>query len=121
MPDDDLVEGRDDLETAADDEMGGGKMSFLDHLDELRRRIVYAVISVGIGFVIAFFFIDDIFNFVMRPDAATAAAGRNAGLHRSDRSVHALHQDCADFRAPARVTGRVHAGLAVCRPRPLCA
>ena len=66
MPDDDLVEGRDDLETAADDEMGG-KMSFLDHLDELRRRIIYAVLSVGIGFVIAFFFIDDIFNFVMRP------------------------------------------------------
>ena len=66
MPDDDLVEGRDDLETAADDEMGG-KMSFLDHLDEARRRIIYAVLSVGIGFVIAFFFIDDIFNFVMRP------------------------------------------------------
>jgi sec-independent protein translocase protein TatC len=67
MPDDDLVEDRDDLETAADDEMGGGKMSFLDHLDELRRRIVYAVLSVGVGFVIAFFFINDIFNFVMRP------------------------------------------------------
>jgi sec-independent protein translocase protein TatC len=66
MPDDDLVEDRDDLETAADDEMGG-KMSFLDHLDELRRRIIYAVLSVGIGFVVAFFFIDDIFNFVMRP------------------------------------------------------
>jgi sec-independent protein translocase protein TatC len=62
MPDDDLVEDRDDLETAADDEMGG-KMSFLDHLDELRRRIIYAVLSI----VIAFFFINDIFNFVMRP------------------------------------------------------
>jgi sec-independent protein translocase protein TatC len=65
MPDDDLVEDR-DLETAADDEMGG-KMSFLDHLDELRRRIIYALLSVGIGFVIAFFFIDNIFDFVMRP------------------------------------------------------
>jgi sec-independent protein translocase protein TatC len=65
MPDDDLVEDR-DLDTAADDEMGG-KMSFLDHLDELRRRIIYAVLSVGVGFVIAFFFIGDIFNFVMRP------------------------------------------------------
>jgi sec-independent protein translocase protein TatC len=67
VPDDDLVEDRHDLETAADDEMGGGKMSFLDHLDELRRRIIYAVLSVGVGFVIAFFFINDIFNFVMRP------------------------------------------------------
>jgi sec-independent protein translocase protein TatC len=64
-PDDDLAEDR-DLATAADDDIGG-KMSFLDHLDELRRRIIYAVISVGVGFVIAFFFINEIFNFVMRP------------------------------------------------------
>ena len=26
-----------------------GKMSFLDHLDELRRRIIVSVASVGIG------------------------------------------------------------------------
>jgi sec-independent protein translocase protein TatC len=45
----------------------GGKMSFLDHLDELRRRIIYTVISVFVGFVIAFFFINDIFDFIMRP------------------------------------------------------
>ena len=68
VPDDDLAEGRDldRLDPDFDDE-GGGKMSFLDHLDELRRRIIYALTSVGIGFVIAFFFIDEIFDFVMRP------------------------------------------------------
>jgi sec-independent protein translocase protein TatC len=66
VPDDDLAEARDEFDGAPDDDIGG-KMSFLDHLDELRRRIVYAVISIGIGFVIAFVFIDDIFNFVMRP------------------------------------------------------
>jgi len=54
---------QDDL---ADDD-AGGKMSFLEHLDELRRRILYAVVSVFIGFVIAFFFISEIFNFIMRP------------------------------------------------------
>src|ERR687891_29819 len=31
---------------------GGGKMSFLDHLDELRRRLVYAVVAVFIGFIV---------------------------------------------------------------------
>ncbi len=46
---------------------GGGKMSFLDHLDELRRRILYAVIALAIGFAISFFFITDIFDFIMRP------------------------------------------------------
>jgi sec-independent protein translocase protein TatC len=50
-----------------EDRDAAGKMSFLDHLDELRRRIVYTVVSVGIGFVIAFFFIDTIFDFIMRP------------------------------------------------------
>jgi sec-independent protein translocase protein TatC len=66
VPDDDLAEGRDDFDGAADDDIGG-KMSFLDHLDELRRRIIYAVISVGIGFGVAFIFINEIFNFIMRP------------------------------------------------------
>jgi hypothetical protein len=27
------------------------------------RRIIYSVISIGVGFVISFFFIDEIFNF----------------------------------------------------------
>ena len=54
-----------DLDREEDD--AGGKMSFLDHLDELRRRIIYTVISVFIGFVIAFFFVNEIFDFIMRP------------------------------------------------------
>ena len=65
LPDDDLAKDRENFEAPDDD--AGGKMSFLDHLDELRRRIIYAVISVGVGFVIAFFFIDQIFDFIMRP------------------------------------------------------
>src|SRR2546430_7017267 len=27
----------------------GGKMSFLEHLDELRKRLIYSLISLGIG------------------------------------------------------------------------
>ena len=45
----------------------GGKMSFLDHLDELRRRIIYAVIAVMVGFVFAFYWIDELFAFIFRP------------------------------------------------------
>jgi sec-independent protein translocase protein TatC len=50
-----------------DDDSAGGRMSFLDHLDELRRRIIYTVVSVFVGFVIAFAFINQIFDFIMRP------------------------------------------------------
>jgi sec-independent protein translocase protein TatC len=45
----------------------GGRMSFLEHLDELRRRIVYSLIAVIAGFVVAILFIDRIFAFIMRP------------------------------------------------------
>lgn len=35
-----------------------GKMSFLDHLDELRRRIVWAIAALFVGFLVAVGFID---------------------------------------------------------------
>jgi len=50
-----------------DPEGDGGKMSFLDHLDELRRRIIYSLVSVLVGFGIAFFWLDDIFYFIFKP------------------------------------------------------
>jgi sec-independent protein translocase protein TatC len=53
-----------------------GKMSFLDHLDELRRRLIYSLIGVAIGFVVAIFFIDTIFDFVMRPMQEMLPAGQ---------------------------------------------
>ena len=49
------------------DEEGGGRMSFLEHLDELRRRLVASVLSLLAGMIVAFFFIDRIFDFIMRP------------------------------------------------------
>ena len=54
----------------------GGKMSFLDHLDELRRRIIYSLIAVGIGFGIAFFWLDNIFTFIFEPMKAPLPAGQ---------------------------------------------
>jgi sec-independent protein translocase protein TatC len=72
VPDDDLDPDRDGIEDDAD---AAGKMSFLDHLDELRRRIIYAVSSLAVGFLIAFFFIDEIFNFIMRPLQQLLPAG----------------------------------------------
>ena len=53
-----------DDDEAADE---GGKMSFLEHLDELRRRIIYSLIAVGVGFAVAYAYIDQIFGFIMRP------------------------------------------------------
>ncbi|HEX4347803.1 MAG TPA: twin-arginine translocase subunit TatC [Vicinamibacterales bacterium] len=46
---------------------GSGKMSFLDHLDELRKRIVNSVIAIGVGILVSFAFIERIFNFLLAP------------------------------------------------------
>lgn len=53
-----------------DDELGG-KMSFLEHLDELRRRILYSVIAVGVTFVAGWVFREQIFAFLEKPITAT--------------------------------------------------
>src|SRR5918996_604826 len=50
-----------------DDDSPGAKMSFLEHLDELRKRIVNAAIAVGVGILISFTFISRIYSFLMAP------------------------------------------------------
>jgi sec-independent protein translocase protein TatC len=55
---------------------GEGRMTFLEHLDELRKRITHAVASLLVGFIIAFAFIDDIFNFVYARLAQPVPGGK---------------------------------------------
>ena len=63
------------LEAAALDDDDGSKMSFLDHLDELRRRLVASALSLAVGTLVAFAFINRIFDFIMKPLAAALPAG----------------------------------------------
>jgi len=44
-----------------------GKMSFLEHLDELRKRIIWSLGGVLVGMGLAAFFLERIFRFVMEP------------------------------------------------------
>jgi sec-independent protein translocase protein TatC len=53
-----------------------GTMSFLGHLEELRRRLIYAVASIGVGFAITFPFINTIFDFILRPMQRLLPAGQ---------------------------------------------
>ena len=57
-------------------EESGGKMSFLDHLDELRRRIMWALGSVVVGFGIAIAFYQRLFDFVIGPMQAMLPKGQ---------------------------------------------
>ena len=42
-------------------------MSFLEHLDELRSRLIWSICGVFLGFVASLAFIETIFAFIMRP------------------------------------------------------
>jgi sec-independent protein translocase protein TatC len=45
----------------------GGQMSFLDHLDELRRRLIRSAIYVFVALVLCWFVSDRIYNFLSVP------------------------------------------------------
>ncbi len=57
----------------------GGQMSFLEHLDELRRRLVYSVVIITVAFVICWTFSGAIYNFLSIPvlDALGEAVRRD--------------------------------------------
>ena len=50
-----------------DDASLGGKMGFLEHLDELRTRVVRSCIALGVGMLVAFLFVHPLGNFILAP------------------------------------------------------
>ena len=54
------------IEPIGDDELGA-KMTFLEHLDELRKRILYAASAVALGFLGSWLFREQLFAFLAIP------------------------------------------------------
>ncbi len=50
-----------------EDELGGRQMSFFEHLEELRQRIIRSILSLAVGFAVCFYFADEIYAFLARP------------------------------------------------------
>lgn len=61
-------------EAASDDELKGSEAPLVEHLAELRKRLIYTVIAIAILFVASFFFADQIYNFLLGPFIAAAGA-----------------------------------------------
>jgi sec-independent protein translocase protein TatC len=60
-----------------DDESGGAdKMSFLEHLDELRKRLIKSVAALGVGFVISLFYINQLLDFIFKPLVSSIKGGK---------------------------------------------
>jgi sec-independent protein translocase protein TatC len=49
------------------EQAGESKMPLLDHLIELRNRLVYALAALLVGFVVCYIFAEEIFAFLVRP------------------------------------------------------
>lgn len=66
-----------DPESADTADENSDKMSFLEHLEELRVRIIYALSALGIAVVICFFFNIQIFHFLAQPIRQVLPKGQN--------------------------------------------
>ena len=60
----------------ADEEPAEGRMTFLEHLDELRKRITHAVVALFVGFLAAFAYIEQIWTFVFARLTADVPGGQ---------------------------------------------
>jgi len=57
-----------DTDRQQDDEQElHGQMSFLDHLEELRKRIIYSLVAIGVALGVSWTFADTLFRTVSRP------------------------------------------------------
>ena len=64
----------DSFDDAADEVSDRSRMSFLDHLDELRRRIIYSLYAIGGAFVVTFWFMDRMNLYMLAYFTKTAGA-----------------------------------------------
>lgn len=49
------------------DELEESRAPLLDHLLELRRRLLYCIVAVGLAFAVCYYFAEDVFAFLVQP------------------------------------------------------
>jgi len=56
-------------------DLSSGKMGFLEHLDELRTRLIHSCLGIAAGMLVSFLFVDRIGDFVLAAAFRTLPAG----------------------------------------------
>jgi len=69
----DLIE---ELDDDTNDEVNRSKMSFLEHLEELRKRIIYSLYAILACLAVTFWFMDRMNDYMLRYFTQTAADGQ---------------------------------------------
>ena len=70
-----------------DDATDGKKMPLLDHLIELRQRLLYSVAGLLVAFLICFYFAQPLFDFLAEPLAAILIERGGEGGNRDPRFI----------------------------------
>lgn len=70
-----------------DDAADGKKMPLLDHLIELRQRLLYSVAGLLVAFLICFYFAQSLFDFLAEPLAAILIERGGEGGNRDPRFI----------------------------------
>ena len=73
----------------SDDEAPNGnesRMTMIEHLTELRRRLIIAFASVGLGAIIAWIFYPQIIEFLLEPTVGRWKRGRSVSSTSAIRS-----------------------------------
>ncbi|MBI5376366.1 MAG: twin-arginine translocase subunit TatC [Candidatus Schekmanbacteria bacterium] len=55
------------MEKKKKDETAPGEMTFLEHLEELRKRVIHILIMIIAGFVVCYIFSEQLFHFLVNP------------------------------------------------------
>jgi sec-independent protein translocase protein TatC len=85
----------------------GGRMSFLEHLAELRTRIIHALIGIGVGVIVGLSISNKVFNLIARP---MVAALRSA--HLDDKLIYTSPTGAINLI----ITLGVYLGLVIASP-----
>ncbi len=72
--DQDRAIGLDEPESPEDEEPTGGTMSLVEHLEELRRRIIICAVTIVLGSIVGFIFWQPILHFLLLPLPVSADA-----------------------------------------------
>ena len=65
----------------------GGTMSFLEHLDDLRKRIIHSCIALAVGMAVAFAFMNRLVEFVLTPTHKVLPPGTHLIFSRPTEGI----------------------------------
>ena len=104
-------------------------MSFLEHLDELRKRLVRSVLFILVAFIACFYFSDKIFNFLAVPvqrELSTAkqkrieSGGTFTSFKEGDTARFVFNQKTNLGSVVIPVGASVESKIAKCEETKLC-